>query len=546
MVIHLATDIRESIENVSTEDRRSIGFPSAGDELEVKWGGVLLAATAFALTRILVVEAVYAPTGRPPGASLARLLPLVLGLGLVAYGVSIAVSTHDRSFANRVTAWYLVGSAGMALVVGGSLLGAGHDFHAVYRSGVFAGAVIGGGIGGVLVGRYAALNRRQHRQLARQTDQAVLLNRLLRHEVLNALTAIRGHAGLLADGEGDERSRAAVESNSDRIEETIEDVGFLVRTMDEAAGQLEPVALDTVLGSCQKRFQDRDGDVRFTDETRSVTVRADEHLETVFGELVEAALVRGAEPTASVTVTADDTTARIYITAPGQWLDAAEREALVEALPAFDSPEIGYGMSISRLLVDLYGGTIDVQDGLLGTKVEIRLPRTAENAVRASDSPGVAGDALRNATVAGLGAGVAMGLVLQGFSGEMAIIGGLYSIPTFTVGWITHLFHSVVFAILYVAFVSWRGAPGPNSSLKDLLVVGIVYSIVLWVVAGGVVMGVWLNAVGIPSPIPNLGLPGLVGHLVWGLGLAVSFHVLSNGDILGHVFRSIEEISAER
>lgn len=63
--------------------------------------------------------------------------------------------------------------------------------------------------------------------------------------------------------------------------------------------------------------------------------------------------------------------------------------------------------------------------------------------------------------------------------------------------------------------------------MRDTAVVGVIYSLLLWVVAGGVVMGIWLNLLGIPSPIPDLGLPGLVGHLVWGFVLVGSFHLLS-------------------
>jgi hypothetical protein len=41
-------------------------------------------------------------------------------------------------------------------------------------------------------------------------------------------------------------------------------------------------------------------------------------------------------------------------------------------------------------------------------------------------------------------------------------------------------------------------------------------------------MGIWLNLVGITSPIPNLGVVSLVGHLSWGVTLGIAYAVLSD------------------
>lgn len=417
----------------STHAETGLEFPSAGDELEIKWSGLLLAAVAFALTRFLVVDVVYTPAGRPYVVVLAGLIPLVLGLGVVAYGVRIAVSTHSRSFANRVAVWYFVGSAGMAIIVGGSLLGSVETLDAVFRTTVFAGAVTAGGLGGVLFGRHTATLREYRREIDRQNDRAVLLNRLLRHEILNSLTALRGHATLLASDDGIAESESAVASSSDRIERTIEEVGFLVRTIDEQTDHLESVALGPVLERWRDGYQG-DGDIGVRTAAEQLTVRADDQIGRVFDTLLETALDRSTGTTVAVDVDADSTTARVRISAPGRWLDDAEREALVDGLPAFDGPRVHYGLSIAQLVVERYGGSIQVADGTAGTEVSVLFPRTDEERARPSDRHGVDGDTMRTAIVAGLGAGVAMGLVLQVFSGQMAVIGGLYAIPTRTVG----------------------------------------------------------------------------------------------------------------
>lgn len=48
------------------------------------------------------------------GASLAVIVPLAVGLGVVVYGVGLSISTHRRAYARVVAGWSLVGTAGVA------------------------------------------------------------------------------------------------------------------------------------------------------------------------------------------------------------------------------------------------------------------------------------------------------------------------------------------------------------------------------------------------------------------------------------------------
>jgi hypothetical protein len=45
--------------------------------------------------------------------------------------------------------------------------------------------------------------------------------------------------------------------------------------------------------------------------------------------------------------------------------------------------------------------------------------------------------------------------------------------------------------------------------------------VVLWAVAAGVVAPVWLWLSGIPASVPNLTVPLLASHVVWGLSLGL-------------------------
>lgn len=499
-------------------------FPSAGDERLVKPAGLLVAAVAFLVTRGLLVDLVYGSAGQPLGLALTRLLPVVLGLGVVVLGVSLAVSTRDRSYVQTVAVWYILGILGMLVLVGVAVVDATDPAIELRQSRVVGTVVVGGGVGGILVGLRTANNRQYRRTLERQADQSVLANRLLRHEVLNALTAIRGHVELLAEGGGDDRSYEAVANNVDRIEGTVEDVGFIVRTDDDRTAALGSVDVLDLTERCLDRLPDAEG-VTVESDVDAVRARADDHLETVVAQLVTTPIERAdVEPTVAVSV--GETTAKLVVSAPGEWLNEGERDVLVNGLTEYDSPDVEFGVSITRLLVAQYGGTVDVDETGRGTSVTVELLRVGDGELEAG-APGVDSVSLRNAAVAGLVAGSVMGAILQVFSGEIGVIGGLYGLETLAVGWTTHLFHSVVFAVLFAAIRTRYRLTGSGSEVVESVASGLAYSLILWLVAAGVVMGVWLNVVGIPSDVPNLGAVSLVGHVAWGVILGVVYGTLA-------------------
>jgi signal transduction histidine kinase/uncharacterized membrane protein YagU involved in acid resistance len=495
-------------------------FPSAGDELRIKPGGIVIAVVAFVLTRTLLVGVVFTSPARSILVTSLRLVPLVVGLALVIYGVNLAVSTHGRAYARTIGTWFLVGSLGIFAMVALGTVGSA-DPVATLSTDVVANAVIGGGTGGIFVGIRSARDERRQRSLSRQSDQVVLLNRMLRHEILNAITAIRGHAGLLHDGQTTGSSYDAIRSSVDRIERTITEIGFLIRSLDETAVSLTSIDLAATVRKCADTVPD--GATVTVDAPDAVEVRADDHLGTVITELVGAALGGASTREATVAVSPAETTVDVSVTAPGRWLGDPARNTLLEGIQDHDDPNVELGIPIVRLLVAQYGGTIDVVDRAAGTTVVVTLPRTADQAPE-SELPGIGVESLRNAAVAGVVAGVAMGLILQSFTGEIGIIGALYGIQTNVVGWITHLFHSVVFGTVFVTATTVDSLDHYVETLSGTVTLGILYGVLLWLVAAGVVMGVWLNLVGIPASIPNLGIVSLIGHTVWGalIGILVS------------------------
>ncbi|WP_336024571.1 hypothetical protein [Halobellus salinisoli] len=134
------------------------------------------------------------------------------------------------------------------------------------------------------------------------------------------------------------------------------------------------------------------------------------------------------------------------------------------------------------------------------------------------------------AAAGGLVAGVAMGLLMHFIMGAMPLIGGLYGQPTVVAGWTAHLFHSVVFALIFAAVIG-------STSLREygllgMIGLGAVYGVILEIVAAGFVLPIWANAVGVGGglPVPFIALPGFVTHVLYGVVLGAIFGLAMTRD----------------
>lgn len=134
--------------------------------------------------------------------------------------------------------------------------------------------------------------------------------------------------------------------------------------------------------------------------------------------------------------------------------------------------------------------------------------------------------------VGGLVGGVVMGAIIWIMNPAViaGAIAGLYTLQGSAIaGWVAHLAHSAILGAIFAGIVSVGALSGYASRAGPSAVMGIVWGFVLWVVAAGLVMPLWLAAVGFPMapPFPNWTLPGsLLPHLVYGVLLGVLYPVL--------------------
>lgn len=498
---------------------------------ELQPTGFVLAALGFALTRFVVVDALTVDAAVP--FLVAGSIPLVAGLGLTVFGVVIAVGSFTTTYVRTVTLWALVGTLAMLGVLGvtsieSTLQGEGVMAQLDGAGVLIANVLVGGAIGGTITGDRAATNNSQRRRIQRQADRGIVINRILRHEVLNAAAIVKGYADLL-DDQSNEEAVTAIRDEAARIDRTINEVGQLAEPQDRST-----VDVIEVVDEVKAEYSDS---VRFDIPAQPVVVLADDRLGRVVRELVDNAVTHGANADARplVRVNATKTTARIQIEDDGPGLPDEQRAVLTDgALPEFDDPSAGFGLQIAGLLVDQYGGSIDVTvDG--GTTITVTLPR----AIDADTPTSRAGIPNREVLpIAGVSvvAALAMGLYLQFAIDLLPVIGSLYGVENPTVGWITHGFHSIVFGLLYAA---GRESPLLGTYADRVfaaigtvrppgygIVLGILWGLILAVLAAGFVMPTWLTLVGEPATFPNLTVPGLISHVVWGAVLGTGYWVV--------------------
>ena len=495
----------------------------------INYSGLVIAGIGFFLTRFTVTLAIYEDPFR---FYLAGVVPLVLGLGLAAFGVALTVADVDASLVRTTALWCVIGAVTMLVLVVLTLVGSRTDgmsnLGVAREQAYLSNFLIGGSIGGTLTGLYAARNRQQQGELASQADRLEVLNRFLRHEVLNSVAAIRGFAAVREEDPRD--ADAVVNRHSDSIAETIEEVKYLTRTARTNEMRLSSTdvraCLDESVSTVTAQYPSAEITVTGDEE---VSVRATDRLEQVFTHLLENAAAHAGTEEAGieVTITEASSTVRVSVSDSGSGLPEDQQHLLETGdIDSFDDPGTGFGLNIVRFLVESFDGSIETAVDEAGTTVTVVLPRDepTETGLRPSPTdlagfrPSLAH--LVTTLVVSIIAGVAYGFVSELQGGSISGIGVFYGVPNPVVGWITHEFHSIVFGFAFVGIVSV--APDRyHDNVPAYLALGVAWGIVLWIFAASVVAPAWLQLLGDSAPLPNFAFDLLVNHVVWGVILGL-------------------------
>ncbi|MFB6187068.1 MAG: ATP-binding protein, partial [Halobacteriaceae archaeon] len=388
--------------------------------------------------------------------------------------------------------------------------------------------LIGGSIGGTLTGLYAYQGQVQREKLQTQANRLEVLNRMLRHKILNAVTSIRGYANYIDHAE---RSAEVIRRQTVNIEETIEEIKYLARSDESRLSSHQAVDLNEHLATSINQIQDTYQNVNITVDGTDDTlyVQANAHLKEVFVHLLENAVVHSdSEQTdIDITVTKTATNVAVSISDSGPGLPVSQQSLLETGdIETFDDPGTGFGLNIVRFLVTDFGGSIETSVDTTGTTIHVRLPRPRSN----SEYPHVSQPHLQSIRpalpylIVTLGAsilaGVVYGIISMMFGDTVAGIGVFYGTADIVVGWIAHEFHSIVFGFIYLSILSVI-PERYHSGIEIYLATGIGWAVILWIVAAGIIAPIWLRLLGISLPIPRFSFSMLLSHIAWGISLAI-------------------------
>lgn len=132
---------------------------------------------------------------------------------------------------------------------------------------------------------------------------------------------------------------------------------------------------------------------------------------------------------------------------------------------------------------------------------------------------------------AGTLAAVAMGLAITALEPGLLrdSIAGLYGRPgNLAVGWTAHVLHGLVFGVAFASLLADPSLVRVSDSLPKSAGLGVAFGVVLGVVGMGIIMPMWLSAVGLSSaPQAPFVTPSMLGwHLLFGAVLGVLFPYL--------------------
>ena len=239
-----------------------------------------------------------------------------------------------------------------------------------------------------LVGRLLERELERHTyesELTRQTNLSTVLNRVLRHNLRNKLSVVRGYTQLVADRTDDDELTAAGETAIDTVDSLIE-LCEKARKLDRVVGSEtdpEPTDLSALVDSVAESVDaDYPAAIVRVDGEASVTGQVVPSLERALTELIENAAKHGGEaPTVTVRLrtVSNDIEIRISDDGPG----IADHEVAVLESGA-ETPLIhgsGLGLWLAHWIVTGHGGSIEATTAETGTTMTVRLPQVIDQSV---------------------------------------------------------------------------------------------------------------------------------------------------------------------
>lgn len=212
--------------------------------------------------------------------------------------------------------------------------------------------------------------------LTRQTNLAGVLNRVLRHNLRNDITVVRGLIQQMADERPDD---PAMETVFDRIDELI-NLGERARELEQIVTsdiKRQPTAVASLVEDVVKTVAEEQPHASLSVEyEQDISAAVRPNFERAVRELLENAIAySGDNPTVSVTINTVPNAVEIQITDDGPGLPEMEAEVLSTGEETPLSHSSGLGLWMSNWIVTSHEGSVDTTVTDDGTTITLSIPR---------------------------------------------------------------------------------------------------------------------------------------------------------------------------
>lgn len=335
--------------------------------------------------------------GRLTGEELLQISSLVvLCLLIIGLGARVAIDVREMQQMFRILGWMSVGILAFA-TLGAWYHVVADTIDSAYETALlFLSALAAGTLFGVIVGYYDVRVRwlvtRASREEARrefldeQQETLSQLTRIMRHQILNDLSAISGRAELLAaDKIDNDTATDSIIDHSEHMEATVQRMETLVDVLAHVSDSSD-VEIAGAIDEAREDVQERHPEFTVDIETDTdIVVRADELLSLALAEVFENAAIH-ADGTVTVRVRDGVEAATIEVADAGAGVDVTPLEKLFEPnTRGHDSEGDGLGLFIAKLIVQRYNGSIELVDNDNGATFAIEIPK--EGTVTSHEPP---------------------------------------------------------------------------------------------------------------------------------------------------------------
>ena len=225
----------------------------------------------------------------------------------------------------------------------------------------------------------------------KERDQQLnVLNRVLRHNLRNAINVIEGNTELLADAVEGEQLQSCVSGIDQRVSnlKQLSEKAVKVRSVFEHGRSISTVCnVQALLMRVGREFEESHPDARVVvDSVDELTVVADFRLKLALSDLVTNAVVHNDQPNPEVRLTAGPSSSKpsdewvdIVVSDDGPGIPVTERKAIETGEETPLQHGTGLGLWLVYWAISLLGGEISIADNTAGTQITLTLPRTRHN-----------------------------------------------------------------------------------------------------------------------------------------------------------------------